>query len=155
MTREAKSGEYQEARELAVAYIGSNFNRSHVSIVRKLMRAGYDQDLAWQVARDLAAIDYLSDYRAAEIAVARHQGRMAKGDYFLRNLLYEQGISRAAIEETMAKLRPEPERLKELCEAIESKLMQKGKIKAYRFLASRGFSSDNIRSNLESIFARE
>ncbi len=157
MTEMNKSEEqdYRSAREAAVKYIGSNFSRSRAAIRHKLQRLGYESGLIEQVIVDLEDMDYLSDLRAARISVARHQGRRAKGDLFLKNLLYEQGIDRVAAEEVLSELPPEASRLMELLADLSSSLKDKGYQRAYRFLLGRGFSSDLVRRALEETFEEE
>lgn len=147
-----KDPDYLAARERAVQYIGSNFSKSRQQVKEKVERLGYDSALAQQVADDLHAIDYCSDIAAARNLLKRHLGRKGKGDRYLTYLLAQKGIPQEIIEQAMAEIPAEAERLSEVVESYASSLTGKGPVKARRFLQGRGFTYYLIDRELENLF---
>lgn len=103
--------------------------------------------------------NYISDERFAEsnINYKLHH----KGNSQIRYLLKDKGISEDIIEETLSKAIKEEDRaIKTLLKYKDSKIRDKEidlkiKDKAFRFMASRGFSYNNIKDAWDTIFSEE
>lgn len=103
--------------------------------------------------------NYLSDEKFAEsnINYKLHH----KGNNQIRFLLKDKGISDEIIEEALSKSVGESDRaIKTLLKYRNSKIKDKEidmkiKDKAFRFMASRGFSYNNIKDAWDTIFSEE
>ncbi|MBI3721182.1 MAG: RecX family transcriptional regulator, partial [Fimbriimonas ginsengisoli] len=85
-----------------------------------------------------------------ESAVARSEGRSAKGCEALRDALVAREAPPALIDEALAALEPEPIRARRALEAAPSSTRAK-RTRADRYLASRAFDGESISSALEAM----
>jgi regulatory protein len=126
---------------------------SRAEVVAKLTRKGCTAKIAAEVAAALAAEDYLSDERLAEV-VARSRRRRGYGPMRIRKELEQKGLADEAIE------RWSDPRSKDWLAEIERVRHRKfggrrpgdfaERAKQVRFLQQRGFTFEQIRQALNS-----
>ena len=126
---------------------------SRAEVVAKLRRKGCDARIAADVVAALAAENYLSDERLAEV-VARSRRRRGYGPMRIRKELERKGLADEAIErwsdarskEWLAEL--ERVRHKKFGARPPSSFAERAK--QARFLQQRGFTYDQIQQALNS-----
>ncbi|HEX9813092.1 MAG TPA: regulatory protein RecX [Burkholderiales bacterium] len=126
---------------------------SRAEVVAKLRRKGCDARIAADVVAALAAENYLSDERLAEV-VARSRRRRGYGPMRIRKELERKGLADEAIE------RWSDARSKEWLAELERVRRRKfgarppssfaERAKQARFLQQRGFTYDQIQQALSS-----
>ena len=96
--RELLSSRLQER----ILYYITDCDHSERDIKRKMLQAYYPEDLVDEVIDKLKALKYIDDSRyASYYAESLHHS--GKGASYIRNKLYEKGISRDLIEEVLSK----------------------------------------------------
>lgn len=105
-----------------------------------------------------AVLDHLTrkglvdDARCAEALARAYSGRRAAGPAKLAALLRERGAPEDFIESCLA-IRSNDDSLEPMLDALRSKFRPDGdRLKAARFLLSRGFAEDNLESALDRFF---
>ena len=151
---------YEELRDVLfkrirerILYIISDYDRPKKAIRQKLLDAGYPDEIVDEAIRHSEEYHYIDDRSyacnlAESLANNRHAGKR-----YIRNKLYEKGISATIIDEVLDEI--------EIDEAsqIESAIRKKGYHieeiaelddkeigKLYAYLCRKGFSSSIIRS---------
>lgn len=119
---------------------------SQAQLVERLRRRGAPEAVIAQVVKKLMSYRYLDDAAYAEQVVRSKQrgyGRMA-----LKRTLRQKGIAEPLIDQALEGLSAEQER-EAACALLAKQAWrfvgQQGQVKAYRYLARRGFSAEAIR----------
>lgn len=135
----------QEAKNYAFRLL-SYRERSKYEIKSRLLKKGYNRELARKVAADLARLDYLNDERFARKWIKDRINHKARGSNLLKYELKEKGINRHIIDTVLSELLNE-ELEKEMAAKLAKKWLRINKdknnyyLKLKRYLSNKGFPS--------------
>lgn len=149
---------YKRARERAL-YLLDHRDHCYAEIVTKLLRK-YDEDIAYEVADELADRGLIDDERYAVNMARRLVEVKLYGVYRARMELRQRGVPKSIIEEVLAPYEEgAPERAKELIERQYARywepddraMMQKLTAAVVR----RGYGFDDVKAAIAMIKAEE
>lgn len=141
----------QKAREKAVSLLMTR-DRSQHEIRTRLVKAGFDEDVAEKVVADLKAIGYIDDSRFVLKYASDRIRTKALSKRALRYELEQKGIDRDLIDVALKDFEPDEEEI-----ALRAAKKKFGKydpceksveIKILKFLMHRGFSYETASSVL-------
>jgi regulatory protein len=131
--------------ELATASL-ARADRTRRELDERLERAGIDVEERQAALETLERIGYLDDVR---VAVSRAEALAARGqgDDAIRFDLERRGLAASHVEAALARLRPEPERARELAERLGCTP------KTLSQLRRKGFGADSLESAFGDVIA--
>ena len=145
----------QSAKSYAV-WLLARQDYSAASLRRKLSSRGYDDSEVDDAMAFVVDNKYQNDERFAEQRSrgAEHRAGNLRIEMTLRQKGIDAGLAKAQVQQ----LAPEEERVLHAAEKFRDQVRKNGmtqemKMKIYRFLAYRGFSSKAIRAGIESLGA--
>jgi regulatory protein len=145
----------QSAKSYAV-WLLSRQDYSAASLRRKLATRGYDDSEVDDAMAFVIDNKYQNDERFAEQRSRGSENRA--GNLRIEMTLRQKGIEADLAKAQVQQLAPEEERVLHAAGKFRDQVMKNGmtqemKMKIYRFLAYRGFSSKAIRAGIESLGA--
>jgi regulatory protein len=145
----------QSAKSYAV-WLLSRQDYSAASLRRKLSSRGYDDSEVDDAMAFVIDNKYQNDERFAEQRSRGSENRA--GNLRIEMTLRQKGIEADLAKAQVQQLAPEEERVLHAAGKFRDQVMKNGmtqemKMKIYRFLAYRGFSSKAIRAGIESLGA--
>jgi len=145
----------QSAKSYAV-WLLSRQDYSAASLRRKLSSRGYDDSEVDDAMAFVIDNKYQNDERFAEQRSRGSENRA--GNLRIEMTLRQKGIEADLAKAQVQQLAPEEERVLHAAGKFRDQVMKAGmtqemKMKIYRFLAYRGFSSKAIRAGIESLGA--
>ncbi len=153
--------EYQKLLEYALR-IGSKKRYTVHEMQVKLeqffkKRKFTEEEMMGQVVERLTELEYLGDESFVRDFVSQRLKLKPKGQFMLKRELTQKGIKKELCEEVLEEIEIDEDAVAlELLEKVmgrwEKLPVQKGKEKAYRYLASRGFRRDSIYKSLEQCY---
>lgn len=121
----------------------------------RLLRKGYDREIAEKVVEQFLAVGYLDDRRYAELYLADSVNLGAKGIYRIRQELLKKGVSASVIDDVMESADVDTKNAlmqyveeRQLLQAVRSR---KDLEKLTARLVRRGYSLSEIRDCLEKM----
>jgi regulatory protein len=116
-----------------------------------------EEEVMDQVIERLCELRYLDDESFARDFVSQRLKLRPKGQFMLKRELTQKGIDKDLCEKVLEETEIDEDSV--ACELLEKVMgrwerlpVQKGKEKAYRYLASRGFRQDSIYKSLERCY---
>ncbi len=145
----------QSAKSYAV-WLLSRQDYSAASLRRKLSSRGYDDSEVDDAMAFVVDNKYQNDERFAEQRSRGSENRA--GNLRIEMTLRQKGIDAGLAKAQVQQLAPEEERVLHAAAKFRDQVRKNGmtqemKMKVYRFLAYRGFSSKAIRAGIESLGA--
>ena len=125
-------------------------------LIRKLTARGYSYREAAATVAECERLGFVNDELFAEDYLRELAGR-GQGERMIRMKMWRKGLPEQLIEEKLSEFRDSSSAAERAAKVLEGKITLlkresdrfKRRAKAYRFLASRGFDADAIRSALE------
>ncbi len=133
----------QEAKNYAFRLL-SYRERSKYEIKSRLLKKGYNREIAHRVIDDLSRLDYLNDERFARKWVKDRINHKPRGSNLLKYELKDKGINRHTIDQVLSELLHE-ELEKKMAARLAQKWLKINKdknnyyLKLKRYLANKGF----------------
>lgn len=147
--------EFDKAREMAMAYIGIDRNKSSGRVRRNLLQKGLDPSLADQAVRYYQELDYINDRRAARKVAARYQGRRLRSQRAMVDVFIQNGIETHLAREAAASLDPDPVTASRLCLAHFDRPQDGDQAAMMKLLARRGYPSGLARDVIRSLMKND
>lgn len=146
--------EKEIAQNKAISYI-SKYQKTEKELKDYLIKKGFDEEIVFEVIKKLKEYSFVDDDIYAKNFIKSKSKRSGK-----RKLSFElkkRGIDENLINENIKEYADDSETILPLCEKyLKNKPRDyKTKQKAYRFLSSRGFVSEDIISALNKYFKEE
>ena len=146
--------EREIAQNKAISYI-SKYQKTEKELKDYLIKKGFDEEIVFEVIKKLKEYSFVDDDIYAKNFIKSKSKRSGK-----RKLSFElkkRGIDENLINENIKEYADDSETIFPLCEKyLKNKPRDyKTKQKAYRFLSSRGFVSEDIISALNKYFKEE
>ena len=146
--------EREIAQNKAISYI-SKYQKTEKELKDYLIKKGFDEEIVFEVIKKLKEYSFVDDDIYAKNFIKSKSKRSGK-----RKLSFElkkRGIDENLINENIKEYADDSETILPLCEKyLKNKPRDyKTKQKAYRFLSSRGFVSEDIISALNKYFKEE
>lgn len=142
------------AKERALNIVSKNF-QTESDVKNKLKKAGFDNDVCEETIAFLKSYNYLNDENYAKIYIDSKKHKNGKNK--LACDLMKKGVKRDIIDSLLADLESDKEEvfslLKKFMSGKEKDL--KNKTKAYRFLYSRGFSTEDCMFCINKYFGED
>lgn len=142
---EPPSKEFQEARSIAISFIGLDKGKSSGRVRDKLRDKNYDNDLIDKVIASLIKDEYLNDRLACAKITRRHSGSKSKSRAYMKQLFISQGVDEMTATDYLEELEPDEVTIKLLLPE-EIPTDHKEKARLYRRLQSRGYSYSTIQA---------
>ncbi len=140
------------AQNAAVAMLGRRMLTCR-ELHDRLLRKGYDKEIAEKVIEQFLSVGYLDDHRYAELYLTDSVNLGAKGMYRIRQELLRKGVSGSVIDTVMEKVEIDTKGAlmqyieeRQLLKAVHSR---KDLEKLTARLVRRGYSLSEIRDCLE------
>ena len=151
------SDESRKARDAALRLLGV-CDRSKRGLTERLLRKGYSEAVAGDVADEMEALGYIDDRRYAERFASDAVNRRDAGPQMIISWLQKKGIAREIIDDVLVKVSNDYVQEDVARRALGRKL-RKGSVLRDRdeirrlsdYLRRRGFSYDIIRDVLKGI----
>lgn len=145
------SSNFTLAKEKALNYISKSM-RTQKQVITNLMQKGFDIQVCYKVVDFLKGYKYLNDENYALAFVSQNQHRFGRKKLKLE--LLQKGVSKQDIDKAIQTSEFDFENVfLMLHKFMKNKDKDiKNKSKAYRFLMSKGFSSDECMSVINKIF---
>ncbi|MCJ7646039.1 RecX family transcriptional regulator [bacterium] len=149
----------KEARDYAFLLL-SYRSRSCQELRERLLKKGYEKEIAQEVVEELKSLHYLDDLAFAREWVEMRL-REKRGKILIRQELLKKGIDKEVIEDSIAEgfgkiASSEDELAWRAIEKMVSRFQKLEKSKAYRrikdFLVRRGFSIEATQNTLDRFF---
>jgi regulatory protein len=149
----------KEARDYAFLLL-SYRSRSCQELRERLLKKGYEKEIAQEVVEELKSLHYLDDLAFAREWVEMRL-REKRGKILIRQELLKKGIDKEVIEDSIAEgfgkiVSSEDELAWRAIEKMVSRYQKLEKAKAYRrikdFLIRRGFSIEATQNTLDRFF---
>lgn len=146
--------EREIAQNKAISYI-SKYQKTEKELKDYLIKKGFDEEIVLEVIKKLKEYSFVDDDIYAKNFIKSKSKKSGK-----RKLSFElkkRGIDENLINENLEEYADDSETILPLCEKyLKNKPRDyKTKQKAYRFLSSRGFVSEDIISALNKYFKEE
>ena len=146
--------EREIAQNKAISYI-SKYQKTEKELKDYLIKKGFDEEIVFEVIKKLKEYSFVDDDIYAKNFIKSKSKRSGK-----RKLSFElkkRGIDENLINENIKEYADDSETILPLCEKyLKNKPRDyKTKQKAYRFLSSRGFVSEDIIGALNKYFKEE
>lgn len=146
--------EREIAQNKAISYI-SKYQKTEKELKDYLIKKGFDEEIVLEVIKKLKEYSFVDDDIYAKNFIKSKSKKSGK-----RKLSFElkkRGIDENLINENIKEYADDSETILPLCEKyLKNKPRDyKTKQKAYRFLSSRGFVSEDIISALNKFFKEE
>lgn len=149
--------ECRNARVAALRMLGL-CDRSKKELIERLLRKGYSEAVAGDVADEMESLGYIDDRRFAERFASDAVNRKDAGPQMITSGLQKKGISREIIDDVLVKVSRDYTQADTARRALGRKL-NKGGVPRNRneirklsdYLRRRGFSYDIIRDVLKGI----
>ena len=146
--------EKEIAQNKAISYI-SKYQKTEKELKDYLIKKGFDEEIVFEVIKKLKEYSFVDDDIYAKNFIKSKSKRSGK-----RKLSFElkkRGIDENLINENIKEYADDSETILPLCEKyLKNKPRDyKTKQKAYRFLSSRGFVSEDIIRALNKYFKEE
>ncbi len=144
----------QTAKEHAVRFLSVR-DRTEKGLVERLVRAGYDEDVAIVAAQDMKTVGYIDDHRYAQRYIDEQLRTKAVSKKSMQYALQQRGIDKETVEGVIAEVDQDDEEV-----AMRGAKKKFGKYdlddaaierKAYAYLLHRGFSYDVARKVLNQM----
>lgn len=125
-------------------------------LARKASKLAVDSVQIDQLVEKYRDLGYINDSKFAEVLSHSTVVNKAKGKRVLQIKLQQAGVDKSLIEQTLREIDPQEtvaameKRLKKYSNKLQQLEPREARMKAYGYLLSAGFSSQEIRSFLEN-----
>lgn len=141
-----------------VAYLNYGM-KTEYQIVKKMREKGYSSKAISQAVEKAKQYHFIDDVYYTEEYIQNHGKSRKQGEYRIRQDLMQKGIPKELIDEKIEMLYSEEDKYHNAYALAEKKYLQisseeniyKKRQKIYQFLASKGYSSDIVKSVVEDI----
>ena len=151
------SDEHRKARDAALRLLGL-CDRSRRELKERLLRKGYSEAAAEDVAAEMESLGYIDDRRYAERFASDAVNRRNAGLQMIVSALQKKGVNRDIIDDVLCKVSNDYSQADTARRALDMRL-RKGSVPRDRdeirrlsdYLRRRGFAYDIIRDVLKGI----